>query len=138
VRGARRDPLSTAYDAYWRGIAIRAIRSGRTLRVWVASPSGEFRHPDPKGRTRHERAFTRSGYYLLWRAPINAGEIPAYSLKLTWGPDDERQPSGTGRIARWCNVRVFPRSSARVRGERWNTDANRSRLGEDGRRVIPA
>lgn len=74
----------------------------------------------------------------MWRAPINAGEVPEWSLKLTWGPDDERERTSRGRMARWVNVRVFPRSAARVRREKWNVDGRRSVLGEDGERIIPA
>jgi hypothetical protein len=69
--------------------AIRASRNAKGIQIWVASTRGELRSPDAGGRTQHERAFTRSAYYLVWRAPINAGRIPDWSLKLTWGGDGE-------------------------------------------------
>ena len=67
-----RDPLSWHYDGYVRQVMIRAIRAGRNntgVRVYIASSRAEFRSPDKGGRTRHERAFTRSVYYLMWRSP---------------------------------------------------------------------
>ena len=80
----RRDPLSVHYDGYVRMVMIRAVRASRNrqgVRVWVASPRREFRYPDPRGLTRHERAFTRSAYYLIYRVPMNEylkGGIPRH------------------------------------------------------------
>jgi hypothetical protein len=113
-----RDPLSTAYDGYVRQVMIRAARASRNgqgVRVWIASPrrSGT----DAGGRTSHERAFTRSAYYLIWRTPINTHTIPEWSLKLTWS--GEQRASSGGRVARAATVRLFPRSKARVRGVSW-------------------
>ena len=141
----RRDPLSVHYDGYVRVIMIRAARAsrnGRGVRVWIASPRGEFAHPDPKGLTRHERAFTRSSYYLIFRVPMNqyklGGDPPAWSLKLTW--TDELRASSGGRLARGANIRLFERSQARVRrGASYIEDESlRSMPAEDGSRVIPA
>jgi hypothetical protein len=111
-----RDPLSVRYDGVTRAAMMRAIRASRNakgVQIWVASTRGELRSPDAGGRTAHERAFTRSAYYLVWRAPINAGRIPDWSLKLTWGNDGELQASSEGRLARPARLRVFPRRGPR-------------------------
>src|SRR5215469_1832153 len=114
----RRDPLSVAYDGYVRQVMIRAARASRNqqgVRVWVASPRSS--RPDAGGRTSHERAFTRSAYFLMWRVPINAKTVPEWSLKVTW--HGETRPSSAGRVARAATVRLWPRSQARVRGQSW-------------------
>jgi hypothetical protein len=79
----------------------------------VSSTSGELRSPDSGGRTAHERAFTRSAYYYVWREPLNAGQIPAWSLKVMWGGDDELRPSARGRMARPVRLRLRPRRGPR-------------------------
>jgi hypothetical protein len=136
----QRDPLSIRYDAHVRAVMIRAIRAGRNgngVRAWIASPRAEFRHTDPRGRTAHERAFTRSVYFLMWRVHVNRHEIPPWSVKLTWG--EELRDSGRGRRARPVTVRVWPRSQARVRGKSWRDNpSQQSRPADDGRRLIPA
>ena len=121
----QRDPLSVRYDAAAHQVLIRAIRASRNgqgVTLWIASTRGELRNPDAGGRSAHERAFSRSAYYHVFRNPINRGEIPAWSLKLTWGA--ELRPSGQGRLARPVRVRVWPRAQARVRGARWTDDPN--------------
>ena len=108
-----RDPLSVLYDGPVRNGMMRAIRSsreGRGVVVWVASSRRELASPDSGGRTRHERAFTRSAYYLVWRAPLNAGQIPGWSLKIEWGGDGELRASSGGRLARPARLRVRPRA----------------------------
>ena len=123
-----RDPLSVNYDGVVHQIVLRAIyaqRGKRGVQAWIASPRGEYRAVDRGGRTRHERAFTRSCYYLVWSIPMQqqkAGEGtgPAWSLKLTWGDDGQRRPGAAGKLARPVTVRVWPRSQARVRGPRWS------------------
>ena len=117
-----RDPLSVAYDDAARQAVLRAARAsrqGRGVRVWVASSRRELRDPDAGGRTVHERAFSRAAYYLIWRVPLNRGSMPEWSMKLTWGPDAELQPSSAGRLARPVTVRMWPRGAARVSGPRW-------------------
>lgn len=107
-----RDPLSIRYDATARQSVMRAIsagRSGRGVQVWVASSRAEHQAPDEGGRTKHERAFSRAAYYLVWRAPLNAGRVPDWSLKLIWGPDSAMQASSHGRMARPVRLRVWPR-----------------------------
>jgi len=108
--GAQRDPLSVAYDGQVRRVLIQAIRRQRNkqagLIVWIASPRGQFRQLDRGGRTQHERAFTRSAYYQVFKVPYNAGEVPDYSLRLDWG--DERRASSHGRLARPVRVTLFP------------------------------
>ena len=109
-----RDPLSIRYDATARQSVMRAIaagRRGRGVQVWVASGRGEA--ADAGGRTPHERAFSRAAYYLVWRAPINAGRIPDWSLKLIWGPDSAMEASSHGRMARPVRLRVWPRGGAK-------------------------
>jgi hypothetical protein len=118
-----RDPLSWHYDGYVRQVMIRAIRASRnnrSVRVYIASPRSSFRAVDAGGRTAHERAFTRSAYYLMWRSPIRDGDVPQWSLKMTWG--DEVRASSGNRLARPVVIRVWPRSQARARGKQWSKD----------------
>ena len=89
--------------------AIRASRDGRGVQAFIASPRAELRARDAGGRSAHERAFTRAAYYLVWRAPLNAGRIPDWSLHLAWGPDSTLEASSHGRLARPVRVRVRPR-----------------------------
>ena len=138
-----RDPLSTRYDGVVEqalGRAMRASFQNQSVQVWIASPRADFRHRDRGGRTANERAFTRAAYYRVWRFPINEanagrGRGPEWSLKLTWGDDGDRRASSAGRLARPVQVRLWPRSQARVRGERWNVDGRRSQV-VDGVRVV--
>lgn len=128
----QRDPLSTHYDGIVGKLMERAkpaSRQGRGMLVWIASPRAEYAHPDRGGRTAHERAFTRSAYYNIFK---NGGEpgSSGYSLKLTWG--EELRPSSRGRLARPVVVRLFPRGAARVSGARWVDGSGRS---EPGRRI---
>ena len=117
-----RDPLSTRYDGVVDDLMRRAARAssrGQGVQAWIASPRGEFRGLDRGGRTAHERAFTRSAYYLIWRVPINSGVPQAWSLKLTWGSDADRKASANNRLARPVVVRLFPRGKAKPRSARW-------------------
>jgi hypothetical protein len=123
---AERDPLSVHYDGVVRALMLRAARASgqrRGVLAHVTSPRGEFRHPDRGGRTRHERAFTRAAYYLIFSNGGQGGSS-GWSLKLTWGP--ETAPSARGRLARPVVVRLFPRGQARVQGERWVGTARQS------------
>jgi hypothetical protein len=135
---AERDPLSVYYDGYvWEVMrrAGAAGRHGRSVRVWIASPRREFQTLDKGGLTRHERAFQRSAYYLIFRTPINAKQVPEFSLKRTWSLGEFR-PSSGGRLARPVTIRLFPRSQAKVRGRSWVDDPGmRSYIGEGGERV---
>jgi hypothetical protein len=142
---AERDPLSVRYDGVVRQLmerARRAERDRKSIQAWIASPRGEFRHRDKGGRTAHERAFMRSAYYLIFRSPINEqkqgrGNGPDWSLKLTWGSDADRRASSQGRTARPVQVRLYRRASARVTGPSWIDDeSRRSRIGEDGERIV--
>ncbi len=77
-----RDPLSVRYDGVVRDLMTRAARAHRnsaSVVAWIASPRGEFRHRDRGGRTAHERAFTRSAYYLT-EADVGAGRGAAGQL----------------------------------------------------------
>ncbi len=135
-----RDPLSVRYDGVVRDLVTRAARAHRdrkSVTAWIASPRAEFRNRDRGDRTQHERAFTRSCYYLVFRVPLNRGEAPDWSLKLTWGPDTARKAGSGGRLARPVQVRLFRRSGARVSGPSWRDDPSRqSKLGEGGQRII--
>jgi hypothetical protein len=137
---AERDPLSVRYDATVRDLMVRAARAhrdGKSVQAWIASPRGEFRRRDRGGRTAHERAFTRSAYYLIFRTPIREGQVPAWSLKLTWGNDGMRRASSHGRLARPVQVRLFDRRGARVRGPSWVDDpSRRSYIDADGNRIV--
>lgn len=110
----QRDPLSVRYDDIVRDLMMRAIRaaaSRRGVQAWIASERAEFRHRDRGGRTAHERAFTRSAYYLVFKN-AGAGGESGWSLKLTWGADSERKASSRGRLARPVIIRLFPASQA--------------------------
>jgi hypothetical protein len=103
---AARDPLSVAYDTRVRRVLIRAIvahRNRQAATVFIASPPAEFRRLDQGGRTAHERAFTRSAYYQVFKVPRNNGDLPTWSLKLTWGPIRFH----SGRWGRIAQVRLF-------------------------------
>lgn len=126
-----RDPLSVAYDSRVRRVLLRAIvarRDRRGVPVFVASPPAEFRHLDKGGRTRHERAFTRSAYYQVFKVPRNAGELPMYSLKLVWGKAERR----SGRWGRTVQVRLFRYGS----GYRHAQDRPQW-ISDDSRRSVP-
>jgi hypothetical protein len=135
-----RDPLSVRYDGVVDQLLRRAgaaHRYGRGVQAWIASPREEFRHRDRGGRTAHERAFSRSAYYKVFRVPLNQGRSPDWSLKLEWGSDAERRASSGGRLARPVRVRLFKRSGARVSGPRWVDDpARQSKLGPGGERIV--
>ena len=105
-----RDPLSTAYDTAVRRALLRAIRAhyaGQAATAFIASPGHEFRNTDRGGRTAHERAFTRSAYYQVWKAPQRAGQVPQWSLKLTWGPIERRGD----RYGRTVTIRLYTRGA---------------------------
>ena len=129
---AERDPLSVRYDGIVRDLMTRAGRAAASrqgIQAWIASPRAEFRAKDRGGRTAHERAFTRSAYYLIWRAPINAGVPQEWSLKLTWGTDADRRASANNRLARPVTIRLFPRSQARPTAAAWVGTARQSTVG---------
>ena len=120
---AERDPLSVAYDPVVRPVLIQAIRHLRNHQrgplVWIASTRAELRALDKGGRTRQERAFTRSAYYHVFKVPRNSGAPVDYSLTLDWG--DRLEPSSRGRWARSCRVTLhrFGRGSSRRRSPSW-------------------
>lgn len=122
-----RDPLSVAYDQRVRRVLLRAIvarRENKAVPVFVASPPASFRRLDRGGRTAHERAFTRSAYYQVFKVPRNAGELPTYSLKLTWGPIAFRH----GRWGRVVRVRLYRYGSGYRHAQsrpQWITDETR-------------
>jgi hypothetical protein len=119
-----RDPLITAYEGHAHDAVLRAIRASRYRRavvVFVNSPRGEYGRLDRGGRTRHERAFTRAAYRLVFDGPAAAGEPSQWSLKLTWR--DQLSPGRPGWLARAVAVRIFPRQEARVpAGQSWVRD----------------
>jgi len=133
----QRDPLSVRYDTVVHGLMLRAAAASRNragVRAWIASPRGEFRARDSGGRTAHERAFTRSAYYLIFKnsgaytsgARGTTGEPSGWSLKLTWGADADRRPSSNGRLARPVTVRLYPRGEARRSSPAWVGTARQS------------
>ena len=128
-----RDPLSVNYDGVVHTLVLRAIyaqRNRRGVQAFVSSPRGEFRNLDRGGRTKHERAFTRSCYYLVWRQYINDKTDPPWSLRLTWGEDADLAASARGRLARPVVLRVWPRDQARPPRERWSDGSGfRSEVG---------
>ncbi len=102
--------------------AARSQRDRKAVQAWIASPRAEFRGKDKGGRTAHERAFTRSAYYLVFRTPIRNGQVPDWSLKLQWGSDADLKASSGGRLARPVLVRLYRRGSAKVQGPSWVGD----------------
>ena len=102
----RRDPLSVHYDRSVKR-AIRAAAEAHKVRrgvtVWVSSPPAEFRALDERGRTVHERAFTRSAYYQVVSVPRALKVAPTWSLRLTWGPVAKRH----GRWGRQVTIRLY-------------------------------
>lgn len=116
-----RDPLSVRYDGIVQDLMLRAVRaasSRRSVQAWIASDRAEFRRRDRGGRTAHERAFTRSAYYLVFKN-AGAGGESGWSLKLAWGADSERRASSRGRLARPVVIRVFPASQAYPQPPLW-------------------
>jgi hypothetical protein len=106
----RRDPLSVQYDDITWRVLLRAVRNHQrnpkdptAAEVFVQSPPREFRALDYGRRTAHERAFTRSLYYIVFRVPRLYEVSPKWSAKLTWGPITKRG----GRWGRTCRVRLF-------------------------------
>jgi hypothetical protein len=129
----QRDRLSVRYDPTAARVLLRAARLSRERKgvtVWISSTRAELRQRDEGGRTAHERAFTRAAYYPVFRVPMREGRVPDWSLKLTWGADSELRPSSGGRLARPVQVRLYPRSKARVSGERWTDDVRLQSGGE--------
>jgi len=114
--------------------AIRAAGRRRAVVVFVASPRGEFRSLDRGGRTRHERAFIRACYWIVFDGPASRGEPSQWSLKLTWR--DQLSPSAAGRLARAVAVRAYPREQARVPpGRSWVADTGPFGRSAPGRRI---
>jgi hypothetical protein len=106
----RRDPLSVQYDDITWRLLLRAVRNHQRnpkeptgAEIFVVSPPREFRDLDYGRRTAHERAFTRSLYYIVFRVPRLYDSSPKWSAKLVWGPIEKRS-SRWGRVAR---VRLF-------------------------------
>ena len=117
----QRDPLSVKYDDIVQGLMTRAAQASRNRRgiqAWIASGRPEFRMRDRGGRTAHERAFTRSAYYLIFKNGGNPGQS-GWSLKLTWGADSERRASSAGRLARPVVIRLYARPEAVPSGALW-------------------
>lgn len=106
-----RDPLSVTYDdVTWR-LLLRAVRNHQrnpkdptAAEIFIQSPPREFRQLDYGRRTAHERAFTRSVYYIVFRVPRNLDASPKWSAKITWGPITK---SAGGRWGRTARVRLF-------------------------------
>ena len=121
---AERDPLSEEYDEPVLRLLRRAARSKppRIVETFVYSPPREFATLDRGGRTGHERAFTRSVYYITYKIPVRLGEDPEWSAKITWGKIQKRS-RGWGRPVK---VRLFPYGrgyrKARRSGQTWITD----------------
>jgi hypothetical protein len=126
-----RDPLSVGYDELvWR-LLLRAVRNHKQnpkeptgAEVFVQSPPREFRALDYGRRTAHERAFTRSVYYIVFKVPRNEGVPPKWAAKIVWGPITKRG-SRWGRTAR---VRLFRAGSGSryvekiMRRDPWSED----------------
>ncbi len=142
---AQRDPLSVRYDTAARRVLLASIRKQQSGRpgwtyIWVASPGHEVRDLDPGGLTRHERAFRRSLFYPVVQIPRRMYQPQQWSLRTEMVDGFTRRGS---RYGRWCRVRIYRygsgyRKVARSPASSYvNNPALRSRLGEDGVRVIP-
>ena len=144
---AVRDPLSVTYDAMVRRVLLAAMREGtrvvngrrrpRIAAVFVESRPAAFRSLDKGGRTKYERAFTRSVYYQLYKVPINQGMDPDWSPRLDWGKI-ERRGTRWGRVVK---VRLFMYGvrSARAAQKRgtWITDEGLGTWAAGTRRSLP-
>jgi hypothetical protein len=104
----QRDLLSIGYDTASRRALVRAIRKRPAgHQIFVQSPGREFSDVDPGGRTRHERAFTRSLYYHVVQIPRRQNVPQEWSLRLRWGKIENRG----GRYGRRVELRMFPASA---------------------------
>lgn len=103
---SNRSPHSSSWDSrarYALNLAVRAFAIGQASHVFVGSPGPQFRNLDRGGRTANERAFTRAIYYPIYSVPRTLGELPIWSLKLSWGPIERRGD----RYGRVVDVRLF-------------------------------
>ena len=129
-----RDPLSVHYDAIAWTTMLRAIRAGRrgaAIRIWIASPSREFRAAelakDKAGLTKHERAFSRAMHHINnsnGGGPRSSQERiqRLYALKGLV-PVSDPLPQRPGVMVRQIRVRIFLRSQARnVTGDKSYVD----------------
>ena len=141
----QRDPLSVRYDAAARRVLLASIRKQQSGRpgwtyIWVASPGREVRDLDPGGLTRHERAFRRALFYPVVQIPRRQGIPQQWSLRTEMVDGFERRGS---RYGRRCRVRIYRYGSGYRKVSRnpassyVNDPRLRSRLGEDGVRIIP-
>lgn len=107
---SQRDPLSVDYDAYVGQVCRLAVQRHRNHQrgpvVWIASPRREFRQLDRGGLTPHERAFQRSAYYLVFKAPRNAGAPVHYSLVMEWDKA-VKAPAPRNQLARAVRVQLY-------------------------------
>lgn len=101
MSGALRSPGSSRWDRrarYALNLAVRAHAVNQAAHVFIHSPGDQMRgRYDRGGRTPNERAFTRAIYYPIYSVPRTLGELPVWSLKLTWGPW-ERRGDRYGRV----------------------------------------
>jgi hypothetical protein len=142
-----RDPLSVTYDDVVMRLLLRAVRSHQrnpkdptAAEIFVQSPPREFRALDKGRRTAHERAFTRSVYYIVFKVPRNLEVQPKWAAKITWGPI-RRSGSRWGRTAR---VRLFRAGSGTryveniMRRDPWSEDIEGLGSWREGtRRSVP-
>ena len=121
--------MSVQYDPGTHRLLLKAIRSRTAPRVaeaFIQSPPREFRALDYGRRTAHERAFTRSVYYLVLKVPQNMGAVPLWSAKIVWGPVEKRG----GRWGRQVRVRLFRYGSGQkyvsqiMRRDPWSEDVD--------------
>jgi hypothetical protein len=104
--GAVRSPGSARWDRrarYALNRAAEAFAIGQPAKLFIHSPGPQFRSLDRGGRTANERAFTRAAYYPIQAVPRAMGELPVWSLKLSWGPVERRGD----RYGRVVSVRLF-------------------------------
>ena len=119
-----RDPLSVHYDPIAWQTMLRAIRAGRrgaAIRIWIASPTAEFRPAalakDKAGLTKHERAFSRAMHHINnsnGGGPRSSQERidRLYALKGLV-PVSEPLPQRPGVMVRQLRIRIFLRKDAR-------------------------
>jgi hypothetical protein len=105
-----RDPLSVEYDGWAAELLNRAISTP------YAHRAGRIRSPrrdpiDAKGLSMHERAATRSLYYLVMHhpvaGPLRGSGLQEWSLRVDWGEAvNERRAFGLRRGDRVRQVLV--------------------------------
>ena len=132
--GATRSAGSSRWDKrarYALNLAIRAHAINQAAHVFIHSPGDQMRgRYDRGGLTPNERAFTRAIYYPIYAVPRARGELPLWSLKLTWGAWERHGD----RYGRTVAVRLYRYASgyrhASQQKDQYTAGVGRSTVGD--------